>query len=249
MGASVLFGCERGTPASVEAPSRLDPTLANPSVRPSAAPTDAPKPRAKSLASKRLCPTLGTMSALGEVSVAKFRGTFPGSSGDYAALGFRYAGPTSQVERLGSGLERRQLGLKLRARDACNLVYVMWRLEPKAEVAVSLKRNAGASSSRDCGNRGYTNLRAGFLRPPPALEANSEHELAAEISGETLRVAIDGAKVWEGPLPESALELEGPPGVRSDNIAWTLVRFHAREAASPNGGHFDCPDNLGVDHE
>jgi hypothetical protein len=47
-----------------------------------------------------------------------------------------YLGHTRDVARLGSGAMREQFGLKLRAHDACNLVYAMWRIgglpEPRA---------------------------------------------------------------------------------------------------------------------
>ena len=38
---------------------------------------------------------------------------------------------------------RRQFGLKLRAQDACNLVYVMWRIEPASKLVVSIKCRTG----------------------------------------------------------------------------------------------------------
>ena len=37
---------------------------------------------------------------------------------------------------------------KLRAEDACNLVYVMWRIEPQSRLVVSVKRNPGQHARR-----------------------------------------------------------------------------------------------------
>ncbi len=72
-------------------------------------------------------------------------------SGEAAELAFRYLGPTAREIALGNGEKRRQIGLKLRAQDTCNLVYVMWRLEPApgggALARVRLVPAAFASSS------------------------------------------------------------------------------------------------------
>src|SRR5262249_16626549 len=47
-----------------------------------------------------------------------------------AEIRFRYRGPTQISKRLASGELRRQIGLKLRAEDTCNLIYAMWHIEP-----------------------------------------------------------------------------------------------------------------------
>jgi len=52
---------------------------------------------------------------------------------------FTYLGPSKTETPLGSGAMRRQSSLKLRAQDPCNLIYAMWRFEPKNELVVSLK--------------------------------------------------------------------------------------------------------------
>ena len=69
----------------------------------------------------------GGSIAITEPSV---RGVVPESTGDAAALDLVYLGPTSETATLASGAERSQLGLKLRAQDSCNVIYVMWRIEP-----------------------------------------------------------------------------------------------------------------------
>src|SRR5579862_1578276 len=43
---------------------------------------------------------------------------------------FTYVGETAETAALGSGAVRHQFGLKLRAQDACNVVYAMWRFDP-----------------------------------------------------------------------------------------------------------------------
>src|SRR5579862_3524801 len=82
---------------------------------------------------------------------------------------FTYVGPTAEESRLGSGEVRRQFGLKLRAQNACNLVYVMWRFEPEAKIVVSVKRNPGQTTSAECGNRGYRNVKPKQSSPPPPI--------------------------------------------------------------------------------
>ena len=117
---------------------------------------------------------------------------------------------------------RRQIGLKLRAEDGCNLLYAMWRLAPKPGLVVSLKRNPGQHSSGDCGASGYTNHRPRRGSPAPALEPGVRHTLHAEQRGNELIVSVDGATAWQGELPAEALSLVGPSGLRSDNGRFDL---------------------------
>lgn len=135
---------------------------------------------------------------------------------------FSYLGPTAQESRLGSGQVRRQFGLKLRAQDPCNLVYVMWRIEPESKLVVSVKRNPNEHTSAECGNRGYQNIKPQRFAAVPLLRPGDTHILAAEITGENLRVFADGAAVWEGSVGADAASLEGPVGIRSDNARLEL---------------------------
>ncbi|HEX9102476.1 MAG TPA: hypothetical protein VF997_09740, partial [Polyangia bacterium] len=118
--------------------------------------------------------TRGRVEALADgrarVREPKLRAVVDAADGDEAELGFSILGPSDGAAPLASGELRRQVGLKLRAADGCNLLYVMWRVEPKAELVVSLKRNPGQRTHRECGARGYRNLvaRAGAPPPPPA---------------------------------------------------------------------------------
>jgi len=76
-----------------------------------------------------------------------------------AEIRFRYVGPSQATKPLASGELRRQIGIKLRAQDTCNLIYAMWHIEPDAVVAVSIKRNVGMNTHEQCGARGYINIK------------------------------------------------------------------------------------------
>jgi hypothetical protein len=137
-------------------------------------------------------------------------------------LSFTYLGPTGVDVPLGSGEHRRQIGLELRAQDGCNLVYVIWRIEPLARLVVSLKSNPGQHQYRECADRGYVNLEAEQARELPALELGRQHVLRATLLATTpsdlqLDVQVDGASHWRGRLPAAAAALTGPVGLRSDN--------------------------------
>lgn len=179
-----------------------------------------------------LCVTRGTATLGAEVDDPTTRAVALGSSGEAAALTFVYRGHTRDVRKLASGQERRQLGLKLRAANGCNLVYVMWRSdEGKAPmIDVSIKHNPGSSTHADCGAGGYTKVKASRddkLALVPVLAAGDQHTLRAAIQGDTLNAWIDDKLVWRGELPETARSLVGPAGIRSDNLAYDLVAFAA----------------------
>lgn len=156
------------------------------------------------------------------VESEKMRAVAPAFRRPAAGLRFTYLGPTAAVSRLASGEERRQLGLKLNARDGCNLLYVMWRLAPVPGVVVQVKENPGKEISADCGALGYRTVRPAFHKGPPPLVPGVEHELVARLEGRALVVEIDGAKVWEGQVDEAAAAIQGPIGVRTDNVRCEL---------------------------
>jgi hypothetical protein len=131
---------------------------------------------------------------------------------------FTYLGPTAEETKLGSGEIRRQFGLKLRAQNACNLAYVMWRMEPESKVVVSIKRNPDQAKSSECGNRGYQNIKPRYAAAVPALRPGDSHALGAALDGGELRVFVDNRAVWEGNLGPDAQDLNGPVGIRSDNV-------------------------------
>jgi hypothetical protein len=147
-----------------------------------------------------------------------FRAELDAAPRSSAEIAFVYRGPTRQNAPLASGELRRQIGLKLRAKDTCNVVYVMWHIEPSRGIEVSVKSNPGQKTHEECSDRGYT-----FIKPTwvggelGGIQAGSRHTLAATIAGATLRVVADGRPAWAGDLPPQAFGFNGPVGVRSDN--------------------------------
>ena len=168
-----------------------------------------------------LCVTEGQLSAASQnqlaVNVPKMRAYVNAETAADAAVRFTYLGATAKDIPLGSGEMRRQFGLKLLAQDACNLIYVMWRFEPESKVVVSFKSNSGQHTSAECGNRGYTNIKARHSSKVPAMATGSTHTLEASLHEQDLQVVADGMVVWVGSIGLEASQLRGPIGVRSDN--------------------------------
>jgi hypothetical protein len=135
---------------------------------------------------------------------------------------FTYLGSTGNEARLGSGELRRQFGLKLRAQDACNLVYAMWRIAPESKLVVSIKTNPGQHTSAECANRGYRNIKPAHSKPVPALRPSQSHTLRAEMNRDHLNVFADNQLAWEGSIGPEALTFDGPVGIRSDNAKLEL---------------------------
>lgn len=163
------------------------------------------------------------------------RAVAPGSDGSAARLRFVYHGPSAGEAKLASGETRHQIGLKLRAQDGCNLVYVMWRIAPVAKIVVSVKRNPGARTHRECGARGYRNLVATAGAQPPPLQIGGAHVLTATLTGRALSVFADGALAWSGDIGDDAAALRGPAGWRSDNGEFD-VQLDAVAGAENGGG-------------
>jgi hypothetical protein len=134
------------------------------------------------------------------------------------AARFTYLGATSHDVPLGSGTMRRQFGLKLRAQDACNLVYAMWRIEPESKLVVSIKENPGQRLSAECGNRGYRNIRPLRSAPTPRLRPDEAHTLRAEMTPTTISIYIDEMLAWQGLLSSDVLKWDERAGIRSDNV-------------------------------
>jgi hypothetical protein len=184
-----------------------------------------------------LCVTNGVVSASpgGKLAVetpsarATVRDT-DGATDQIAEIRFRYLGPSRESRRLASGQLRRQIGLKLRAEDGCNLIYAMWRIAPEAGVVVSIKRNPGLHTHKQCGARGYVDLKpqGGSGRDP--VRPGESHVLRAELRGQVLTIATDGKVAWRGTLaPGTALPV-GPPGLRTDNGRF-IFEYFTPEAA------------------
>jgi hypothetical protein len=183
------------------------------------------------------CVTKGNAAIGGAITEPTVRAVALATQGDAAAMTFTYRGHTQKTRELASGQERHQLGLKLRAQDGCNLVYVMYRTDAGAapKIDVSVKHNPGARTHADCGAGGYTKVKGSSdskLALVPVLAAGDKHTLRAAISGDELRAFIDDKLVWRGTLPDSARELVGPAGIRSDNMAYDLVAFEAPKSTA-----------------
>lgn len=190
---------------------------------------DAAEPRLTAIERARLCVTEGAIEELPGrrllVSASKMRAIVTGATAQVVEARVTYQGPTEQEARLASGAMRRQFGLKLRAQDGCNLVYAMWRIEPESKLVVSVKRNPGMSKSSECGNHGYTNIKARRSSPVPRMNAGESHTLRAEMNGSELRVSVDGRVAWEGDVGPEALSLNGPVGVRTDSGRFQFELF------------------------
>jgi hypothetical protein len=156
------------------------------------------------------------------VQTPKVRAVAPATTTPVAELRLTYLGPTEIQQALASGEPRQQVGLKLRARDGCNVVYVMWRIAPRPGLVVSVKSNPDERTSSGCGNRGYQTVRPYQRRPVPEIVPGVPHTLRADWEGRALRVRVDGVLAWEGTLPPEALSLEGPVGLRTDNGRFEL---------------------------
>jgi hypothetical protein len=186
-----------------------------------------------------LCVTEGAINqANGEhlsVTVPKMRAHIHAWTSQAIEVRFTYLGPSSNESALGSGEMRRQVGLKLHAQDPCNLVYAMWRIDPESKLVVSVKRNPGAHTSTDCGNRGYENLKPSRASAVPRLRPGESHTLRAEMKKEELKVFVDNHEVWRGMAGKDAAALQGPVGIRSDNVRLEFdLEAGAFEGVHPN---------------
>jgi hypothetical protein len=190
------------------------------------APSQASGAKLVPVSRANLCVTEGEVGELSgqrlSVSVPKMRAYLEERTPQDVEAHFKYLGSTGNEARLGSGELRRQFGLKLRAQDACNLVYAMWRIEPESKLVVSVKSNPAQHSSAECGNRGYRNIKPQHSSPVPSLRPGDTHTLRAEMSETGMRVFVDNGLVWEGSVGPDAQDLDGPVGIRSDNARLEL---------------------------
>jgi hypothetical protein len=187
-----------------------------------------------------LCVTNGTVAVLpnGRLGIdtpssrAVVRVATEYAADQVAEIRFRYLGPTQITKPLGSGELRRQIGLKLRAKDTCNLIYAMWHIEPDTSVAVSIKRNAGMRTHEQCRAGGYLNFKTQRRVDLPPIRPGETHTLRAELHGNDLTVAADGKVTWRGPLGSELASLDGPPGFRTDNSRFEFEYYTDRRTKS-----------------
>jgi hypothetical protein len=157
------------------------------------------------------------------VNTPSSRAVVKGTSDSVAAINFEYLGPASGETQLASGVVRRQLGVKLRAEDSCNVIYIMWGIEPQPGLIISMKVNQGKASHAECGVKGYKLVPATFEKPTAPIKIGEPRALAANLdeSGK-LTVRVDGEVAWEGQTFATANTMYGYNGVRTDNVR---VRF------------------------
>jgi hypothetical protein len=197
--------------------------------------------------------TNGTIRPLpdGRLSIdsASSRAIARNATAQTAEIRFRYLGPSAGSKPLASGELRRQIGIKLRAQDTCNLLYAMWHIEPDARIAVSLKRNPGQHTHAECDAHGYRNIKPRHSSSVPPMSAGEAHRLRAALRGEALTLTVDGAVVWEGDVGEQALDLDGPVGLRTDNARFELEFLAAATdpaaGAAPQPGLYRCEQGIG----
>jgi hypothetical protein len=196
-----------------------------------------------------LCVTEGAIEELRggrlAVSVPKMRAYLNALTPQSVEADFTYLGSTGNEARLGSGELRRQFGLKLRAQDACNLVYAMWRIEPESKLVVSVKSNPGQHSSAECGNRGYRNVKPARSKPVPSLHPGEAHALRAEMNGAEMKVFADNVLVWEGSVNPEAGNLAGPVGMRSDNARMEIELRAAQPLKAQSANTQGCRSGPG----
>lgn len=147
---------------------------------------------------------------------------------------FVYLGPSHDSDTPSAGQNHHQFGFELFAQDACNLVYVMWRLEPESNIAVFVKNNPQQHIHAECGRRGTTTVEPELRLPLPPVRAgeHSSHTLRAEITGRWLLVVADGTLVWRAALPSEILRTHGPVGIHCDNAKLEILLTVAPPAAN-----------------
>ena len=201
------------------------------------------------VSSDELCVTEGAIAKLPgqrfSVSVPKLRAYLNAQTAQSVEARFTYLGSTENEARLGSGELRRQFGLKLRAHDACNLVYAMWRIEPESKLMISVKSNPGQHTSAECGNRGYRNIKPRRSVQVPILNPGDAHTLRAEMNGAEMKVFADNLLVWDSSVGDDALTFDGPVGIRSDNAKLEIELRAGQSLARRTGQAPACRSGAG----
>ncbi len=225
------------TPAStaVTKPGEKSPTLLPAAMivpQPSAPLTPLPV-----VSATKFCATEGVVGKNGNlmhVDVGAMRGFLSTDRSRTAEVEFTYRGASKDTQPLLSGEIRRQIGLKLKAQDTCNVVYAMWHVAPTPRLSVAVKSNPGKNTYAACKDQGYINATPSMTKDVPAVVAGVPHTMRAELDGQKLKVIVDGSLVWAGSLPPEAAVIDGPPGVRSDNGTFDFqVRVPSGAAAAP----------------
>jgi hypothetical protein len=153
------------------------------------------------------------------------RAVVPNTVVQVAEIRFKYLGPSASARPLASGELRRQIGLKLRAQDSCNLIYAMWHIEADSELAVLIKRNPDMHTHAQCGARGYFPVKALTAMTLAKARPGELHTLHAELRDNRLTLTTDGTVAWDGRVPTDVTEFDGPVGLRTDNGRFEFEYF------------------------
>lgn len=192
----------------------------------------------------QICVTNGAVSALPDgrlaIQTASSRGVVPGSDGTIAEIHFRYLGPTVGLKPLASGQIRRQVGVKLQAQDACNLLYVMWHITPDSKIEVSIKKNPAQHTSAECHAGGYTILKPSRIVAMPPIHPGEAHTMRVTLDGDNLVVIADRQEAWIGTINGGLDGIDGPAGFRTDNARFEVEFFAVfRASGNPSDANSD----------
>jgi hypothetical protein len=120
-----------------------------------------------------------------------------------------------------SGELRKQIGIKLYARNSCNVLYIMWRMGDSPSLVISYKYNPQDQEHRECGNHGYTTLQ--HLPIPLSALKNKERskydysQITVFMKQQTLHVYLNGLFFTQVNIPSFVILPQSPEGVRIDN--------------------------------
>ncbi|MEZ0391398.1 MAG: Ig domain-containing protein [Pseudobdellovibrionaceae bacterium] len=154
-----------------------------------------------------------------EVTTATSRSVVTTPTEQKIRIDFTYLAPINDPAANPNG--HRQIGLKLRAANSCNVLYVMWPVAG-GPLKVTLKRNDGMKNHSECGPEGYTNLTPSLSKTVSALQIGRKYRLQAEYENETLNVYASGVKAWSGMIENQDIPFQGPVGVRTDGGKFTF---------------------------
>jgi hypothetical protein len=146
-----------------------------------------------------------------EVSSVASRIDFPNTNGERFGIIAQYNGPTETTIPLASGVVQEQFGIKLRAANTCNLIYIMRRFTPVSKVTIMYKQNIGMTTHEECGDKGYAIIKD---IPVPSIPVGTLVRLEGKFEGSTLTVKLNDKIIWVGLVD---FRQTGISGFRSDN--------------------------------
>ncbi|CUI05473.1 hypothetical protein BN2497_5723 [Janthinobacterium sp. CG23_2] len=197
---------------------------------------------------EQLCVTNGKITTLPngklDISTGSSRAFIRRQSPQSAQIDFIYRGKSSKDVPLASGEVRRQIGLKLKALDGCNVAYAMWNVDT-SRITVGVKSNPGIHTSV-CGDGGYISL--------PSFAANhigigEAHSMRADLVGQELKLYMDRATApIKITLPKEINAFDGPVGLRTDNGHFEVDFFGAAASAGPVAPPLACDSAANASH-